>query len=571
MALLIDRFNVIEKYTEDNITFNDWISNYLNNNILCHYLLIVNKFDNSELEYNIKNYLRNIKNILCRNNKSYIKSNIDNIISITNDYCKLINKLKVLFNIEKCDNMYLLFNNIIIENPIIKSIINKEFLINSDKVINLINVLPTTTSQNTIIKYLEECITSNFPIDEDYNNNYNEIINFKKTCDYIIILNQKYKTISSIDNEIFNDVKSIINNIFSNNDHTFIFNFIKIFNKELVFINKLSEIKNILLMINITNINQLLEYIDILNQMDIEYIDIIINKYINIMTDEDIIYITNLINTNIIKNINNNENYYKIVSKYNQIDFFLNLIETNLMKRIIYYNSDINKEKEEYMFLKKYFHKQHIYKYNKILSDYDKSLFDENIKKIYISNNIWKLNTIEGYYIDESNKLYLHLGFCEFKIKNKLKEFNVKGLPLHFYVLNTIKNNQSYDLFHYDKKLIMFIEEQLYYYNLIEYNNVGDFIINDYYNGDDISLLDESLNFMLLKDDNIIINNIKEELAHERKHIVMANINHFVKNNKNTSMDELYNNVVYSIKNLFLLDRDYFDSIYNIMVEKDYF
>lgn len=326
-------------------------------------------------------------------------------------------------------------------------------------------------------------------------------------------------------------------------------------------------------------------------------------------TSESIEYLANIITQNIINKKNNGFYYYIGAYVKNKDEFIMN-ISQKFMERIIYTNTDHIIETSNYNMLKKEFENniKYLYKYTTIYEDYIASIEFNKHNKVPIIDNInitsydcWKINYKLGY-IDKSNftsselinsittlqstylksstnkKLlfYFHTGFMDINIGNS----QLYMLPLHYVCLEQFKpkednipRNIPYHILY--KKLCIIMNN--YPENILE-QIIKSLIISGVLNNNNDIL---SINMNMNKNINLItifhtLNNktnsikklIHDELCLERKDIISANINHFVKV-KDYMYDELYNLVSNKIK-LFDVSKELFQQTIDSMIERDY-
>ncbi len=334
-----------------------------------------------------------------------------------------------------------------------------------------------------------------------------------------------------------------------------------------------------------------------------EYIDTFFN------TTESIEYFVNIINSNIINKKNNGLYYYIGANIKNKDEFIVNICQ-KFMERIIYTKTDEITETINYNALKIKFENdiKYIYKYTTIYEDYIASIEFNNHNKVPIIDNIfitsydcWKINYKQGY-IDKSNftssdlinsigtiqnsylksssnkKLvfYFHTGYMDINIGDS----QLYILPLHYVCLEqfTPKEDNKIRQIHFDilyKKLCIIMNN--YPENILKeiINSliIGGVLIN---NNNILSInmnMNKNINLIgifhtLINNTNNIKKSIQYELCLERKDIISANINHFVKV-KDYTINELYDIIVKEIK-LFDVSKELYQETIDSMISRDY-
>jgi hypothetical protein len=447
-------------------------------------------------------------------------------------------------------------------------------------------------------------------------NNINNIYKFKKIYKYYmdIYVNYYYITKQYNLNKLKNYITDFIKNIFENNNINFIKNFISIYKKEFISLIKHININNILLSYPINDINSYISYYDVLlkishgnslNSIVIECIKENTPKYFK--SFDDVLYLADLINTDII-NKEANEFYYLLGSYCNK-DEFVSAICQKYMERIIYSHINNSDETAHYGALLKYFMNDRplTLKYETISTDYHNStklwnsMYENqnNFKLIITSLDVWKINHSIGYsntiinteefttilcnkmfqyndmnsHLDIKKKLimYPHLGCVEIEIYNK----TLQVLPAHMICLElfvTFDTHLMYNLI-FDK-----VKQSMSNYSDNFIKRIIDSLIGPVL----IKTKDESLRvrtdlvdtnlieiFYNMNIKNTIINKIKEDLCHSKNDIIMANINHYIKQFEKININVLYEIVSNSI-NIFHIDKDMFMKAIASLTKNDY-
>jgi|SaaInlStandDraft_6_1057023.scaffolds.fasta_scaffold03549_2 hypothetical protein len=532
--------NFIIQPNQDKYDFNNYLENYLNNNNICHYLLVKYNTENIQI---IKNHFRKIKNNftkLVRGNKINLKNAIIQIKNIENIISKVETNfnVKINYNDELCNEllqhqiMKIIFIKSIHENDNIKE--EYEYLENK--------------IENMYFTELDNSIYEHIP-----NNN-----DFDSLFEYYIINKNKYYFVN---NKIFmaNIINLLINKINDTNDK---FEFIKNNIEKIKLLIKLvgeQVIDEVILSFIPNTVDIMLDYILLLdNFISLDIIHIYI-KNKNIFDDK---LVTNKIIQNITNKKHNNIYIYSLVK---EIDIFMGYIIVDLMKRIYNYNYNIEFEKEEYCIMKKEIKNEHLYKYNKILNSEIKNY--NNINILNVSPHVWNLDFDFGYYENNTdnkiNKLYLHLGSCELQINN----CKIKCLPIHSYILNMIYN-KSYlmggkSFPHYKSKYIEIIEKSLYNNNIIKLSGENYNINYDFCNDIDIINYDN-----INMDITTIEQNVKNEILFERIDIIIVNIINVIKHNE-YNKNQLFQIISNKIK-VFVFNNEEFKQAIDIMLKKDY-
>jgi DNA-binding IscR family transcriptional regulator len=198
-----------------------------------------------------------------------------------------------------------------------------------------------------------------------------------------------------------------------------------------------------------------------------------------------------------------------------------------------------------------------------------------NINHI-VNNKFVQAGTEERHY-----NILLHLGEIITDFKTNKGTFEIRMLPLHYHIINN-PNDFVTNLHNYDPKFfkkpklyetdyLNKIFNQLVQNNILEMTNAtpeGCFQINKDYDGGDldlIELLDE------YEENDSIIKTMMKEVSLERKEIIMANVNSFLKK-YDTFVEKItvYNHINETLKMYFDIEKEYFDNVLNEMVDKEY-
>jgi hypothetical protein len=581
MACLTDRFNVISNITESTeITIDDYIRNYMDDNIICHQCLIKSQFNEKSLNMFFKNYIRQLRSNYIRMNKSYNKTSIRiiyyNIIDFKNKIEKLLNKFNSK-NEEIIKNTMNLYFDIIISSPFMKSIYNHAFMNNIDIKPFFSFLLQNFDEEkyDNCLKMFGNTIEENIQDIKILNYKYENIMFVKKLFDYTFNIIKRYSKIVNIEiifEKFYVKIYETIENIISKNTNDFIINFLKVFSNEFIQIcSKYSKLSNVIYAIKINNIQSLISMIKIIK--DIKSENNLIKEYVshnqNLCNDENIKNLAFMSIENI-KNKIDNKYIYLIVSSFEKnTDLFFSILEMFLKKRIIYCGSTYDNEIKEFNVISKYFKPSLYYKYHKIINDLknNKNIGIQNTNIFYISDNIWGMNTQKGYDIYDNTKFYLHLGNANITLKNAVTSYKINCLPIHVEIIKLIiknKHKMTGNFKNYSEYFICMIEEQLVNKNVIKLTSDG-YIMNDYYDEGDVDLVEEYFN----QNTDKIIQNVIEELAHDRKHIIMTNIMSIHKKHNDIHLDEIYHMIKETIK-FFDFDKEYFNTVINEMQEKEY-
>jgi hypothetical protein len=580
MSCLMDRFNVISPITETSeYSFENYIRNYIDGNVICHYSLIKSQYDENKLFMLFKNNMRTslvqFRKIFNKISISHIHQNIFNTVNNLQNILKMFNKYNE-YIVNKIMELYydIILNSYTMINVYNNALLNKEY----NKIKSFFNYLNKTLDKHNYEKCIytfSDVIRKNIPNTTFSNYKYEDLYNLKKLFNYTFEIINSFENIYLKKNVIkllYNKIYDNIYNIIILNPPEYFINFLKVFSNEFSEICKNNEkIRELLYHIKINNTDIFIEMIK--HIINIETSDIFVKKFISknskFINEETI----KTLALETIKNFDNdidNQYIYVIVSEYNKYtDLFFSIIEMLLKKRIIYCETTYQKEYKEFNILSKYFKPNEYYKYHKIVNDIKNNInFCINIKNtkvFYISNNVWNIDTQKGYNLLEDKKCYLHLGNANITLKNKVSSYTINCLPIHVEIIKLIIKNKyklTNNFTNYSDDFINKIEQQLANNNIINLTNEG-YVMNDYYNGGDIDFV--SIYF----EDNMekIINNVVEELAHERKHIIMANVNSIYKKDNNISFDEIYTMVKDKIT-MFDFDHEYYKAVIDEMKEK---
>ena len=400
--------------------------------------------------------------------------------------------------------------------------------------------------------------------------------------------------------------------IFETDDFSFIKNFMNTYKKEFISLIKHIDMTNILLNCCPTDINNYISYYNtlceiaennVLSNVVLSCIKNNIDKYFN--TFENVLYLADLINTDII-NKKVNKFYYLLGYMIKNQDEFITAICQKLMERIIYTNIDINIETQHKKILDDTFCNTYhlLLKYNIIMNDYiesNKYCYD-NKKLIITSLDSWKINHSTGYsnniinseefttslcnHIFKFNQnnvnlnikkkliFYPHLGSVEIEIYNR----KIIVLPAHMFCLelfvsfdtnlpfNVIFDRVKMNMSNYTDDFIKSIINSLVGPILIK-TKEDQYQIKTDFNSSSINMIDIFHQMNYTK--KTIIKKIKEELCHDREHIIMANINHYIKKFEQINIVDLHDLLEDNIK-LFEVDLDLFVQIIFKMKEKEY-
>lgn len=582
-----DKFGIFSHKIDYKINTDVYIKNYLNDNIQYHYSII----DINSIKSNSDNILNIIKdNLRCKKNNiitlaKKLKISSENITEYIYNIIKKIDFLEQIFKF-KCMDLHTMIFNIIISNPYIKDILRYEISNkkNIDKFLLYCKNKLNEQECDIIYNQINDIFIDLKPDKTEFNElsiivdkKYLDYYYLNSILDFIINYKNIYKSIS-VSNKFFNKISTYFVEYIEDNQLAYQNDFILFLDKYKYKIKYLNFINNILYLYLFDNndINNLIKLINIIKYLDDNMIDNNI-KYIYshfkcFETEEIIINLAKIINNNIINNITN-EHIYQIICNSKYVELFLNINQLNLLKRYIYTDCIKDNEYKYYKQMEKYFTKKQMYKYNKTLKKLFDSCIEDNsvedeIKYIDIGVNIWPLNTIDGYSYECINSTiyykYLHIGRYEFEFTSNKGTFNITSLPIHYYMINDIiNNNLIYYYKFYKKEYISKIANQLIDNKIIYKNDYNEYLINKEYNGGDIDLIDyEEINKMT-------INKIKNNIAHEEKHIIISNISSILKTN-NYSHNDIFKIIKDKVSSYIDFNINNFENAIKEMIEKDY-
>lgn len=641
--MLLDRFNIINKNTIQGTSkdIDTFIENIFNGKNLVFHPTILKQIvkDNmiQSITYNYNcNYLRKYRNNLKQlMKKGELLIKVTDTLTFIFDYISIIRKLNSYFDTctdmkstydEKYKygnsnfvkkSMELLYTIVINDSIFIKilenSINKNEYIQSFVKIIDILddydcNVMESFINKmNTII---EKKLITDASIDDSLLNTlyvlkHNMMLytKFKKSYSYI----KHDNFLSSVVTSNMNKINSIILQADLPSLNTFVeeFQSLLTFDKDIgikltcglhnietkdnkIYYNKkeVSFTDIIKLLTCVSNLVKNKDFIDVIYN---QHLKEIFNKtcLIKIMVDS--------INYNIKHNIDCTV-YYKLCRLSDNKDMIMKFLELGLMQRLIYEPNRL-KEEEIITTLQKEFHKQDLFKYNMILSDFKNSLNN----MIIMTENMWKINTSEGhstsikekglftkniimneklFNLDNGqNKHLIHypdIGYVNITIKNPRGRFNVRMLPVQLMAfelftnekeisLSTAYENLQSNLNNYSHDFVMKVFDSLVGSNILNKDN-DSFTRNDSFNIDGYNCIDmfHNMNYSM----NKIIKNAVDELMFTRQQIIMANVNTFIKN-KRQSVETIYDNIVETIKQ-FKVTNTIFRKSLDIMVEKDY-
>lgn len=505
----------------------------------------------------------------------------------------IINNIKNIPSTEKNPDIYRLYNYM----NIFSNYIKYDF--------GYIDIL-----YDTITELIENDIN-----DTVVDNNTECIYKFKKIYKYYFdyYVNYFYLTKDRPLIKLNNYMTNFIKHIFENNNIMFIKNFINIYKKEFISLSKHIDLCNILLSYPINDINSFISYYyelyDASHNNNLYYI---VNECIKentkkyFKTFEDVLYLADLINTDIL-NKKTTEFYYLLGYNCNKDEFIMAICQ-KLMERIIYTYCDNVVELNNFNILQKMFsnssEKSLVLKYNIIYNDYLSSIKlwnstyenQNNFKIIITSLDAWKINHSLGYsntiinneeftttlcsklfqynvnnsIIKKKLIIYSHLGCVNIEIYNK----QIYVLPAHMFCLElfvSFDTNLSYDYIKNKVKQNMSNYSDEFINRIID-SLIGPILIK---NDDNLYRIKTDIN-----DINLIeifynttisstINEMKEELCHDKIDIIKANINHFIKLTKEINYESLYSLVNDNIK-VFNMNKELFTKAIDILIKDDY-
>jgi hypothetical protein len=470
---------------------------------------------------------------------------------------------------------------------------------------------------HVLINLFDEAVVNTIEMninDINMNTNINNIYKFKKLHKYFFdyYVNYYYITKDFKLDKITNYITNFIKNIFENNNIAYVKNFITIYKKEFILLMKHINISNILLSFPINDITNYISYntalYEILKDTKLENVIIECIKIKNLehfKTYEDVLILANLINTDILnKEINS---FYYLLGYYCNKDEFIMAICQKSMERIIYTYSDIYTEhKHTDIFNKTFNNKQYTLKYNTIRDDYNMSIrfwnsVHENqndCKLIITSLDAWKINHSIGYsdtiintehfstllcnkifqyndvfknaHVNRKLIIYPHIGWVDIEIYNK----KITVLPAHMLCLElfvSFDTHLMYELIFNKLKQSMSNYKDEFIKNIID-SLIGPILIKTKDDSfrirtdiKDINMVDVFYNNHNLS----MIKEIKEELAHSKNEIIMANMNHYIKKYKKIHVDQLYDIVSKNIT-LFKINRELYMKAFNSLIKSEY-
>lgn len=620
MTCIADKFGIISKSTfNTEIKKRKFIENYLNDNLICHPELIKHQpIATNELIGIIRNHLRKHKTSIMRLVK-YNKISMDDIIELTLDSKRKFKYIKNLCSEFPNSNQFIL--NIVLLNSGVDKILMNNFVQHKSikKFMDTFKLLDTNNEyMDELESKLSKIIIDNIPKIDSNNLKFKNLWELDSLINYFLFIINKYNYFQE---NVLKDTLSTIEisvgkNIIDDNN-----NFLEYLKNNYKKINTLlsldipegKKIQESLLFYRPHTFSELYDFINIICNINIDNKTSIIDNFIklhkNLINEDDISLLVDKINNNIINKRSNKANYEFIKNvKYNQ-DIVIAYNSASLMKRWIYYDDfDFSYEEKEYNLMLKILPKNILYKYTKVFTDI-RNNENNNIPYLYnemktklISKSIWNLDYSKGGYyksrvfdlhhiVDDNfvpvgteerrYNILLHLGEIITDFKTNKGTFEIRMLPLHYHIINN-PNDFVTNLHNYDPKFfkkpklyetdyLNKIFNQLVQNNILEMTNAtpeGCFQINKDYDGGDldlIELLDE------YEENDSIIKTMMKEVSLERKEIIMANVNSFLKKyDYYVKKIDVYKNVNETLKVYFDVEQEYFDNIINEMVNKEY-
>ena len=620
MTCIADKFGIISKSTfNTEIKKRKFIENYLNDNLICHPELIKHQpIATNELIGIIRNHLRKHKTSIMRLVK-YNKISMDDIIELTLDSKRKFKYIKNLCSEFPNSNQFIL--NIVLLNSGVDKILMNNFVQHKSikKFMDTFKLLDTNNEyMDELESKLSKIIIDNIPKIDSNNLKFKNLWELDSLINYFLFIINKYNYFQE---NVLKDTLSTIEisvgkNIIDDNN-----NFLEYLKNNYKKINTLlsldipegKKIQESLLFYRPHTFSELYDFINIICNINIDNKTSIIDNFIklhkNLINEDDISLLVDKINNNIINKRSNKANYEFIKNvKYNQ-DIVIAYNSASLMKRWIYYDDfDFSYEEKEYNLMLKTLPKNILYKYTKVFTDI-RNNENNNIPYLYnemktklISKSIWNLDYSKGGYyksrvfdlhhiVDDNfvpvgteerrYNILLHLGEIITDFKTNKGTFEIRMLPLHYHIINN-PNDFVTNLHNYDPKFfkkpklyetdyLNKIFNQLVQNNILEMTNAtpeGCFQINKDYDGGDldlIELLDE------YEENDSIIKTMMKEVSLERKEIIMANVNSFLKKyDYYVKKIDVYKNVNETLKVYFDVEQEYFDNIINEMVNKEY-
>jgi len=429
---------------------------------------------------------------------------------------------------------------------------------------------------------------------------------FEKIDEY----KSKYYILKNLSKYLNNNMLDIIKIIFKYNDIEFRNIFFKKYKKEFLDIISFSNDYDLeflfLFGCSSDNIIVLLNYFSNLYSLSLSLSSsnfkyIIISCFDKLVNTQSILnnipQICKYINNNILNSDYNLNNLIIqiIVTKIKFYDEIFTILENDLVRRLMFHNSNLEIENNFLKILKDNFTSSTIYKYKEIIENFYNS---KNNNILLLNKNVWNLNYDDGCHIVESFKnlifddvaklnysninfdhhnfvYFLHLGYVDIKFYSKDQNLNLRMLPIHLYILQLLEKNiqpTSININYIHEKLpnysldfLSTIMESFLKIKLLELKN-NNYVINLNYNKNDISLIKvfNEINNTEIKEDI----KIQIKIANNKSDILCTIINHLVKLDV-LSREELYDKC-YNHKKPFELTKDIYDSCMENMIKKDY-
>lgn len=495
---------------------------------------------------------------------------------------------------------------------------------NSDS-LNLTYINYIKIINNIILEILPK-IENNISMDEKifkiykFSNTYNHFINYNKKLKqvYLTLTVDNYK-LNILDN-IINEIKSDLADIFKFNSLYGLIKFIQCYKNELIILTNFDKhLKQMFLLISIINnknkmneqMKESLEYYSLIFDIfkfDNCYINEIYNNvfFDKLSDDKNLKIFSNQINKNIInKELNRNSFIYNLLSNIKQKDLLLSLCEYNLIKRLLYKNTNLDYEIKNYKLMNICFDKKYTFNYNTILSDYMSSCSsDVKFKNLITTQDIWKIDFKKGfmknpkcygkfteylksfhsdYNYKNKNKFlinYPHIGKVDIDFKSKKQTTNIVMLPIQMFflelftpvqvqtedfLLESLYNN----LKEYSKEFINYTIESVLISKIV--NKLGSkYVLNMDYTGPKEVNLVKIFNEISSSEIQIERKIIKE-IAHERETILSCLVNNILKKtDKNRLPKETIQDIVSKENLLFSITTELFEKTISQMVKKDY-
>jgi len=340
-------------------------------------------------------------------------------------------------------------------------------------------------------------------------------------------------------------------------------------------------------------------------------------KISQFFSDEKILdMLIDILNQNILNNdelahkkTNDVANMFSFCNNIKEKDVFIDKYNRKLIQRILY-KQNISSEQLYYNILVDKFGDKLTMKTKKIIYDMDQTINDSNnfkklveaktkVNIVTTSYGNWDVNQNEGligdnllelanknlltqhmnlyssFYkkrYDNRRKLNWYLHFGEIVFDYKAKEF--KMMPIQYLILEEITNKllNKTDILkldiikNYNDNFKQALISCLIFGGILKIKK-DLIILNDDINN--ISVYDYiNLFFTTTNFGNIWEAKRQDELIMTREDILSSNINHSVKVNK-MPIDKLFEEIKSNL-NVFTLERDFYDKVIKIMVEKDY-